>query len=269
MGLFDSIANVFGTIYGNAANKQRQDEAFAFNSAEADKNRMFQAQQAEIARDWQESQYNKYSSPQAMVSQYQQAGLNPALMYGQNLQGSTGSSPSPTGSAASGSPIPAQSPTFTGIMEDILALKKIDAEIENIEADSEQKRASAGQAKSAAELNREVKGLTKKQVEEVAGRLDLIREQAATEREKRMTMAVERGIRISEKTQIDLKNAVSSQFEQLTGVKADSQTINAMMLMAGHAISGVASSVGGLLRLFTRGKVPAPQKSLKLYKETH
>lgn len=47
-----------------------QREANAFNAAEADKSRAFE-----------EEMYNRYESPQAMIRQYQEAGLNPALMY--------------------------------------------------------------------------------------------------------------------------------------------------------------------------------------------
>lgn len=37
---------------------------------------------AREARQWEEDMYNKYNSPSAMVRQYEEAGLNPALMYG-------------------------------------------------------------------------------------------------------------------------------------------------------------------------------------------
>lgn len=45
-----------------------------------------QAAQNELNKSWQEKMYNQYQSPAAMVRQYKEAGLNPALMYGQNLQ---------------------------------------------------------------------------------------------------------------------------------------------------------------------------------------
>ena len=34
------------------------------------------------ARDWEEYMYNQYNSPSALVRQYQEAGINPALMFG-------------------------------------------------------------------------------------------------------------------------------------------------------------------------------------------
>lgn len=45
-----------------------------------------QMAQNAVNRNWQEKMYNQYQSPAAMVRQYKEAGLNPALMYGQNLQ---------------------------------------------------------------------------------------------------------------------------------------------------------------------------------------
>lgn len=41
----------------------------------------FSASEAEKARVWNEEMYNKYESPSALMAQYKEAGLNPALMY--------------------------------------------------------------------------------------------------------------------------------------------------------------------------------------------
>lgn len=54
------------------------------------------AQQAQLQRDWQENMYQKYSSIDAQVKQLQAAGINPAAMYGSIGNGSIGA-----GSAAS------------------------------------------------------------------------------------------------------------------------------------------------------------------------
>lgn len=55
---------------------------FELTGAEREAN-TWSANQAKLGRDWQEYFYNAYQSPQAQVQQFQQAGLNPALMYGQ------------------------------------------------------------------------------------------------------------------------------------------------------------------------------------------
>lgn len=78
-GVFSSLISTIGSSI--VTNRQNR------------KNRKFQAEQAQIARDWQEEMYNKYSSPSAMVQQYKDAGLNPALAYnglGQTFSGTSG-----------------------------------------------------------------------------------------------------------------------------------------------------------------------------------
>ncbi len=46
-------------------------------------------------RQYQEDMYNQYNSPSAMMRQYQEAGLNPALMYGNQTSPASTSSASP------------------------------------------------------------------------------------------------------------------------------------------------------------------------------
>ena len=84
------VGDVLGGIITNQGNKKL-----------AELNQNFQAQQAQLARDWQEDMFNLYSSPSAMVQQYKDAGLNPALMYGkgQSIGQSFGTS-SPSGAQA-------------------------------------------------------------------------------------------------------------------------------------------------------------------------
>lgn len=173
MGLLDFM----GTLFQYGLNRRSQDIQNRFNSHEAELNRQFQSQEAQIARDWQEEQYNMYSSPSAMVRQYEDAGLNPALMYGQNLQSSTGSSPAPTGSAASGSPISSGMPTVN-IVEAIVGLAKLKAEIDNIKADTESKRASVGLSNSQIAVN-------KQSISESQIRISKLIEETKNETEKR------------------------------------------------------------------------------------
>ena len=58
--------------------------------------------EAQKSRDWNEEMYNKYESPDAIKRQYEQAGLNPALMY-EGYQPSSVSSSSAQGTAGTGS----------------------------------------------------------------------------------------------------------------------------------------------------------------------
>lgn len=50
--------------------------------------------EAQVDRDWNERMYNLYQSPEAQMRQYQEAGLNPALMYdgGVDINGPSGGS---------------------------------------------------------------------------------------------------------------------------------------------------------------------------------
>lgn len=100
-----------------------ENEANAFNSAEAQK-----------ARDWQEEQYLKYNSPQAMVRQMQEAGLNPALMYG--------TSPASTASPSVSSVAPSSSSSSSGqsIISDIINLANVKTDIDLKKSEAEKNR---------------------------------------------------------------------------------------------------------------------------------
>lgn len=105
----------------------------------------FNAEEAQKARDWEEQQYLKYEAPKAMMDQYQQAGLNPALMY----EGYSPSAPMTDVSANSVSP-DSESPIMRdifGLVSGAMNLKMsmdknradislIDAQKRNIESDT-------------------------------------------------------------------------------------------------------------------------------------
>ena len=59
-------------------NKSMQEDAQAFNAEMQANSQAFNAAEAEKQRFWQEEMYNEYQSPEAMVRQYSEAGLNPA-----------------------------------------------------------------------------------------------------------------------------------------------------------------------------------------------
>lgn len=94
MGWLDataSLASLGYNIYKDQHLTGSQREANAFSAA-----------QAEQARKWQEDMYNQYYSPSAMMRQYADAGLNPALMYGGAGDGSMPSAGSPSSVSPSG-----------------------------------------------------------------------------------------------------------------------------------------------------------------------
>lgn len=141
MSLFGDITGALGLGYQifkdfdlTGAEKRAND----FTAEQSSIARNFEAEQAEIARDWQEQQYLQYNSPAAMIRQYQEAGLNPALMYE-----SAGGSPASMSTSIPGSPSGSSvSPRGSGDIATMVAnLSMLQAQIENIHADTEQKRA--------------------------------------------------------------------------------------------------------------------------------
>lgn len=156
MGIFDSALNglfgLGGMFIQNRFNRNQNERQYeqemalqymnqAYNSKEAEKNRGFQAQQAEISRDWEEEMYNKYQSPSALMAQARDAGINPLAVFG-NAQSGPGGVSTPSGSAASSSPGHApQSPYMNGIalVESFAKMAGLLTEIENMDADTREK----------------------------------------------------------------------------------------------------------------------------------
>lgn len=148
--MFGSILNYMGTQETNEQNYQLSKDNNAFNSAEASAQRGWSADEARINRAFAESQITgqqqfqermSNSAWQRGVQDIQKAGLNPMLAY------RSGGASSPIGGAASGtqpsgasasaaSAIPMQNPA-----SGFLHTANQAANIENIQADTERKRA--------------------------------------------------------------------------------------------------------------------------------
>lgn len=115
-----SLANKFTSAGLTGAER----EANAFSAAEAQK-----------ARDFSEEMYLQYQSPKAMMAQYKDAGLNPALMYG------SAPSPSmPAASSAASSVSPGVGGDLVGFIMTALTAK---AQIKSAEADAKLKTSEA------------------------------------------------------------------------------------------------------------------------------
>lgn len=65
-------ANLFGNLFGNNRNRKNS-------------NRIYDRQRADSLEDWHRN--NTYNSPQAQMKRFQDAGLNPNLIYGQGNSG--------------------------------------------------------------------------------------------------------------------------------------------------------------------------------------
>lgn len=118
-----------------------------WQSAESESNRRFQAKEAELAYDRQVDFYNTYQSPSAMVQQYKDAGLNPALMVG----GSVGQTSVPSSSASSGS-MPSSSPASGApsagsgdFIADILSILQFKKQMSRLDAETNKTNAEAKQ----------------------------------------------------------------------------------------------------------------------------
>lgn len=148
MGLFADIINAAVGV-GSLAYEIHKDqgltgaqkEANEFSASQAEIDRRFQSAEAEKARAWQEEQYLKYNSPSAQVHQYEAAGINPALMFGDPATPASTQTSAPAGaSAASVSPTGGD---LVGMIGQMLSFSKLDAEIENIKSDTRSKEAAA------------------------------------------------------------------------------------------------------------------------------
>lgn len=113
-------------IYGSLISKYTGN---SLTGAEREANQ-FSAQQAQLSRDWDEMMYNQYNSPSALVRQYQEAGINPALMFG----GQTPAAPTSSGEPSSVSPT-----SGFDFVRTLLDLAGFKANIDNIKADTKQK----------------------------------------------------------------------------------------------------------------------------------
>ena len=131
MGWLDALISGSFSTANNAANVAHQvaenEKDRKFNAEQAQLNRDFQSKEAELAYERQLDFYNTTQSPQAMVSQYKDAGLNPALLVG-GVSGASSPQSSPSGSSASsnGSSIP----QMTDVMKSIVDIESIKASIE-------------------------------------------------------------------------------------------------------------------------------------------
>ncbi|MCR5352562.1 MAG: hypothetical protein K6E35_08760 [Bacteroidales bacterium] len=148
MGLFasllDSITNASALGYEIAKDQSltgAQREANQFSAEQVELDRRFQAAEAEKARSWQEDQFLKYNSPAAQVRQYQEAGVNPALMFGDPSTPAPSQTSVPSGASASS--VTPSGGDVVGMIGQMLSLSKLDAEIANIRSSTRANEAEA------------------------------------------------------------------------------------------------------------------------------
>ena len=141
-GLWSGVESLWNRITGvgqTNADRAAQD----FSAQQAQINREFQSAEAQKARQWQQDFYTQYQSPQAQVRQYQEAGLNPALLYGRGATPAASASVAsngPSGDTASGVVSPADP---SSLLNFIFGMAKLPSEIDLLDAQADDFRASA------------------------------------------------------------------------------------------------------------------------------
>lgn len=122
MGLFDAIASSVGNLTDNVVGMINQNHQNKVNLRMMREQNEFNAQQAQLQRDWQEDMWNKnneYNSPEAMISR----GLNPFI--GSSAGAGVSRSPASGGAAATAAPVPSMQafkPNFSNVFQSLASL---------------------------------------------------------------------------------------------------------------------------------------------------
>ena len=127
MGLFDAIASSIGNLTDNVFGMVNQNHQNKVNLRMMREQNAFNAEQAQLQRDWQEDMWNKnneYNSPEAMISR----GLNPFI--GSSAGSGVSRSPASGGAAASAAPVPSMQafrPNFSNVFQSLSTLAQAKA----------------------------------------------------------------------------------------------------------------------------------------------
>lgn len=139
----------FGSLVGAASQNVNINKTIKAQQEENQKNRDYNLQLAKMQNEWNLEQWereNEYNNPLNVMSRLKTAKLNPNLIYGQGANTLSAPSPSLTSGAPS-SPqdmsLLAQRPTVGQIMSQGLQNRSIQAQIENIEAQTKKTLADA------------------------------------------------------------------------------------------------------------------------------
>jgi hypothetical protein len=131
--LLGGIIAAGASLAGNAIGAASQSNTNDTSKEIAEMNNQFNAEQAQLQRDWQEKMWNKnneYNSPQAMISR----GLNPFI--GSSVGAGVSKSPASGGAAASSAPPPslqAFRPDFSDVGSALASMAQARASMMNAE----------------------------------------------------------------------------------------------------------------------------------------
>lgn len=131
--LLGGIIAAGASLAGNAIGASSQNKTNETSKEIAEMNNKFNAEQAQLQRDWQEDMWNKnneYNSPQALISR----GLNPYI--GSNVGAGVSKAPASGGASASSSPLPslqAFRPDFSDVGSALASMAQARASMINAE----------------------------------------------------------------------------------------------------------------------------------------
>lgn len=134
--------NVANSLINNAYQKNENQIDREFNAQQAEIQRNFQSKEAELAYERQVDFYDTRQSPTAMMEQYKEAGINPAVAFGHGSAGGVTSTPS--SSVPSGAVASARSnslPGFLGIADEMVSLQKSIEEVKLLRSEAREANA--------------------------------------------------------------------------------------------------------------------------------
>lgn len=232
---------MFGDLLGSALAllSQPAGAAAAGSMAGSAFNNVLAGFNQRAARKWEEDMYNKYNSPSALVRQYSDAGLNPALMFG----GSTPAAPTDTSAA----PV-AENPlgSLPDLLGQLMELKLLDSRANNLDADTRGKNAGASLTEAQDAVYRE---FGRREADAKLRNLD-----AAT-RELNSRNALNKVV--ADLRKVEKENLSFEQVEKRWR-KEFIEDFHMSPELAGEIISGIAgvvgSGIGNVVTMLTKGR---------------
>lgn len=227
----------------------------------------FNAEQAQISRDWQREYYEQYQSPEAQVRQYQQAGLNPALMY----EGAPTLGTPPSGATASSGaalPLDQQNPaeSLMNLGDMILDMQRMRNEAKNLEYDNLVKDKQAAALVQEALLTGETINITKKQgkrleaeIGEILSRVEINKKTKERIEQEIISIGLKNKL---DGYQVSINNMYQSLTEKLgLSIPITNEIISSFVSATGNVVSGGLQALGnglgslfGLFKLFKGNK---------------
>lgn len=169
LGLAGTAANGMSQYWTNESNAQT-------NAA----NRRWASEEARAADERQRAQYNDLYSPAAQADQIRKAGLSLSTLYGQGGMGGTAQG----NMANTPNTIPMEAPNFANLASDILNSELVSAQIDNIKADTENKKSEKPQIEAQTEYTKQLTENAKASIDNIIQDTALKIQQATTEEEK-------------------------------------------------------------------------------------